>query len=204
MFEIIITAFIIYTATALDLLVLLLIFFAKAKTKKQQRDIYVGQFIGSFTLITISLFLAYVLNFVPEKWILGLLGLVPVYFGLNVAISGDDEREQVEEQMDQKGLSQLARTVTVVVIASCGADNIGLFTPYFITLEVNELIVTLFVFIILIFVLVYTAGQLSNIPGIARVIERFSRWIVATVYIALGVFIVYENDTIQTLVSFLN
>lgn len=204
MFEIILTAIIIYTATALDLIVLLLVFFAKAKTKKQKKDIYIGQFLGSFILITISLFLAYFLNFVPEKWMLGLLGLVPIYFGLKVAIFGDNEEEELQKEMDQKGLSHLAKTVTVVVIASCGADNIGLFTPYFVTLKVNEHILTLVVFFILIFVLVYTASKLSTIPGIAKVIEKYSRWVIAIIYIGLGVFIIYENDTLQTLISLLN
>src|SRR5690625_7806329 len=102
MFEIILTAIIIYTATALDLIVLLLVFFAKAKTKKQKKDIYLGQFLGSFILITISLFLAYFLNFVPEKWMLGLLGLVPIYFGLKVAIFGDNEERSEERRVGKE------------------------------------------------------------------------------------------------------
>ncbi|MCG1802043.1 cadmium resistance transporter, partial [Staphylococcus epidermidis] len=74
MIQTIVTAAILYIATAVDLLVILLIFFAKAKTKKEYRDIYIGQYVGSVTLIVVSLFFAFVLNYVPEKWILGLLG----------------------------------------------------------------------------------------------------------------------------------
>ena len=43
-------------------------------------------------LIVVSLFFAFVLNYVPEKWILGLLGLIPIYLGIKVAI--DDEGEK--------------------------------------------------------------------------------------------------------------
>jgi len=204
MLQVIITAAILYIATAVDLLVLLLIFFAKAKTKKQYIDIYIGQYLGSLTLIAISLFLAYVLNFIPEKWMLGLLGLIPIYFGLKAAIFSDDEEKEIESQLDERGLSKLAKTVTLITIASCGADNIGLFVPYFVTLNINELIVTILVFVILIFILVFVAQELSNIPGIKKVIGKFSRWIIGSVYIALGVFIIYENKTIQTLLSFLN
>lgn len=50
------TAVILYTATALDLLVILLIYFARAQTKREYRDIYIGQFLGSGALIVISLF----------------------------------------------------------------------------------------------------------------------------------------------------
>ncbi len=57
MIQTIVTAAILYIATAVDLLVILLIFFAKAKTKKEYRDIYIGQYVGSVTLIVVSLFL---------------------------------------------------------------------------------------------------------------------------------------------------
>ncbi|MCG1236344.1 cadmium resistance transporter, partial [Staphylococcus epidermidis] len=60
MIQTIVTAAILYIATAVDLLVILLIFFAKAKTKKEYRDIYIGQYVGSVTLIVVSLFFAFV------------------------------------------------------------------------------------------------------------------------------------------------
>ncbi len=94
MIQTIVTAAILYIATAVDLLVILLIFFAKAKTKKEYRDIYIGQYVGSVTLIVVSLFFAFVLNYVPEKWILGLLGLIPIYLGIKVAIYDDCEGEK--------------------------------------------------------------------------------------------------------------
>ena len=200
MLQTIITAIILYTATAVDLLVILLIFFARANTRKEYRDIYIGQYLGSLALIIISLFLAFVLNYVPEKWILGLLGLIPIYLGVRVAISGDCEgEERAKRELNEKGLSKLVGMVALVTIASCGADNVGLFVPYFVTLNTVELITTLIIFIILILVLVFSAQLLSKIPGIGEVIERFNRWIMAVIYIGLGLFIIIENETIQTI-----
>ncbi|MDW8544128.1 CadD family cadmium resistance transporter [Staphylococcus sp. mip270_02] len=200
MLQTIITAIILYTATAVDLLVILLIFFARANTRKEYRDIYIGQYLGSLALIIISLFLAFVLNYVPEKWILGLLGLIPIYLGVRVAISGDCEgEERAKRELNEKGLSKLVGIVALVTIASCGADNVGLFVPYFITLNTVELITTLIIFIILILLLVFSAQLLSKIPGIGEVIERFNRWIMAVIYIGLGLFIIIENETIQTI-----
>jgi len=192
----IVTAAILYIATAVDLLVILLIFFARAKTRKEYRDIYIGQYLGSIILILVSLFLAYVLNYVPEKWILGLLGLIPIYLGIKVAIYDDCEGEKrAKKELNEKGLSKLIGIVAIVTIASCGADNIGLFVPYFL--------ITLFVFLILIFFLVFTAQKLANIPGVGEIVEKFSRWIMAVIYIALGLFIIIENDTIQTILGFI-
>ena len=204
MIQTIVTAAILYIATAVDLLVILLIFFARAKTRKEYRDIYIGQYVGSVALIVVSLFFAFVLNYVPEKWILGLLGLIPIYLGIKVAIYGDsDGEERAKKELNEKGLSKLVGTVAIVTIASCGADNIGLFVPYFVTLSVTHLLITLFVFLILIFFLVFTAQKLANIPGVGEIVEKFSRWIMAVIYIALGLFIIIENDTIQTILGFI-
>lgn len=204
MLSIIFTAIVLYTATAIDLLVILLIYFARAHTKKEYRDIYIGQFLGSMTLIIISLFFAFVLHYVPEKWMLGLLGLIPIYLGVKVAIFDDCEGEKrAKDALNDKGLSKLVGIVALVTIASCGADNISLFVPYFVSLNLSQLIVTLIVFVILIFVLIYTAQRLANIKDIGEIVEKFNRWIMAIVYIGLGIFIIIENDTITTLFDFI-
>ena len=177
--------------------------FARAKTRKEYRDIYIGQYLGSIILILVSLFLAFVLNYVPEKWILGLLGLIPIYLGIKVAIYDDCEGEKRAKRIKRKGLSKLVGTVSLVTIASCGADNIGLFVPYFVTLDIVELLTTLIVFLVLIFFLVFTAQKLARIPGVGEIVEKFSRWIMAVIYIALGLFIIIENETIQTILGFI-
>ncbi|MGN6963429.1 cadmium resistance transporter, partial [Neisseria sp. P0016.S002] len=49
--------------------------------------------------------------------------------------------------------------------------------------------------------LVYTAQRLANISGVGEIVEKFSRWIMAAIYIGLGLFIIIENNTIQTIIS---
>jgi cadmium resistance transport/sequestration family protein len=170
-----------------------------------QQNLYIGQYVGSVALIVVSLFFAFVLNYVPEKWILGLLGLIPIYLGIKVAIYDDCEGEKrAKKELNEKGLSKLVGTVAIVTIASCGALIIlVLFVLYFVTLSVTNLLITLFAFLILIFFLVFTAQKLSNIPGVGEIVEKFSRWIRSSIYIALGLFIIIENDTIQTILGFI-
>ena len=106
MIQTIITAAILYIATAVDLLVILLIFRASTD-KKEYRNIYIGQYVGSVTLIVVSLFFAFVLNYVPEKWILGLLGLIPIYLGLKVAILMIVKEKRAKQELDKHGLTKL-------------------------------------------------------------------------------------------------
>ncbi len=103
--------------------------------------------------------------------------------------------------MDEKGLSKLVGIVALVTVASCGADNIGLFVPYFVTLRSCRLISYSSCIFNIDFVLVYTAQRLANISGVGEIVEKFSRWIMAVIYIGLGLFIIIENNTIQTIIS---
>ncbi|MBJ8325536.1 CadD family cadmium resistance transporter [Streptococcus pacificus] len=200
MLQTIIASAILYCATATDLIIILLIFFGRAKTKKQYRDIYLGQYLGSFILIIVSLIFAYILGFVPQKWLLGFLGVIPIYFGVKTLVSNDCAGEDnAKQQLKEKGLSKLLSVVALVVLGSCGADNIGLFVPYFVSLNFQALIITLLVFVCLMFFLAFIAHKLSDIPGVGELIEKYGVWIMGVVYISLGVFIIFESQTIQTL-----
>ena len=163
------------------------------------------RFLGSGALIVISLFFAFVLHYVPEKWMLGLLGIIPLYLGIKVALFDDCEGEaRAKRELDKKGLSKLVGIVALVTLASCGADNIGLFVPYFVSLTLAQVIVTLIVFVIMIFLLVFSAQKLAKVPGIGETVEKYNRWIMAIIYIGLGLYILIENKTIQTLLSFVS
>ena len=85
----VVTSIILYSGTAVDLLIILMLFFAKRKSRKDIINIYLGQFLGSVSLILLSLFFAFVLHYIPSKEILGLLGWIPIFLGLKVLFLGD-------------------------------------------------------------------------------------------------------------------
>ena len=151
MLKTIITSAITYSSTAIDLLIILMLFFAKIKDKKGIRDIYIGQFLGSDVLILVSLFFAFILHYVPDKRLLGLLGIIPIFLGLKALIFGDSDGEKManKELNNNNNKMNLIKTLMFITIVSCGADNIGLFVPYFISLTPLNLVITLIVFLLL-------------------------------------------------------
>ena len=62
MIQNVVTSIILYSGTAVDLLIILMLFFAKRKSRKDIINIYLGQFLGSGSLILLSLLFAFVLN----------------------------------------------------------------------------------------------------------------------------------------------
>lgn len=175
------------------------VIFAKRKSRKDIINIYLGQFLGSVSLIFLSLLFAFVLNYIPSKEILGLLGLIPIFLGLKVLLLGDSDGEAIAKDGLRKDNKNLIFLVAMITFASCGADNIGVFVPYFTTLNLANLIVTLLTFLVMIYLLVFSAQKLAQVPSVGETLEKYSRWFIAVVYLGLGMYILIENNSFDML-----
>lgn len=201
----IISAIGVYISTSIDYLIILIILFAQLSQNKQKWHIYAGQYLGTGLLVGASLVAAYVVNFVPEAWMVGLLGLIPIYLGIRFAIVGEGEEEEEEEiieRLEQSKANQLFWTVTLLTIAS-GGDNLGIYIPYFASLDWSQTLVALLVFAIVIIIFCELSRVLSSIPLISETIEKYERIIVPLVFIPLGLYIMYESGTIETFLNFI-
>ena len=199
MIQNVVTSIILYSGTAVDLLIILMLFFAKRKSRKDIINIYLGQFLGSVSLILLSLLFAFILDYIPSKEILGLLGLIPIFLGLKVLLLGDSDGEAIAKEGLRKDNKNLIFLVAMITFASCGADNIGVFVPYFTTLNLANLIVALLTFLVMIYLLVFSAQKLAQVPSVGETLEKYSRWFVAVVYLGLGVYILIENNSFDML-----
>ena len=204
MIQNVVTSIILYSGTAVDLLIILMLFFAKRKSRKDIINIYLGQFLGSVSLILLSLLFAFVLYYIPSKEILGLLGLIPIFLGLKVLLLGDSDGEAIAKDGLRKDNKNLIFLVAMITFASCGADNIGVFVPYFITLNLANLIVALLTFLVMIYLLVFSAQKLAQVPSVGETLEKYSRWFIASVYLGLGIYILIENNVFDILWTLLS
>ena len=204
MIQNVVTSIILYSGTAVDLLIILMLFFAKRKSRKDIINIYLGQFLGSVSLILLSLLFAFVLDYIPSKEILGLLGLIPILLGLKVLLLGDSDGEAIAKDGLRKDNKNLIFLVAMITFASCGADNIGVFVPYFTTLNLTNLIVTLLTFLVMIYLLVFSAQKLAQVPSVGEILEKYSRWFIASVYLGLGIYILIENNVFDMLWTLLS
>lgn len=204
MIQNVVTSIILYSGTAVDLLIILMLFFAKRKSRKDIINIYLGQFLGSVSLIFLSLLFAFVLNYISSKEILGLLGLIPIFLGLKVLLLGDSDGEAIAKDGLRKDNKNLIFLVAMITFASCGADNIGVFVPYFTTLNLTNLIVTLLTFLVMIYLLVFSAQKLAQVPSVGEILEKYSRWFIASVYLGLGIYILIENNVFDMLWTLLS
>lgn len=175
---------------------LLIMILAKLAQKSARRQVYLGEYLGTAVLVLVSLFFAYMLNFVPEDWMIGTLGIIPLILGIRAIFTDDDEADEAVEQIEGRGNQSLFWTVTLVTIAS-GGDNLGIYIPYFAGLEWGQIPVAIAVFAVGVAALCAISYRFSRLPLIAETIEKYEKIIIPVVFIGLGFYIMWENGTIQ-------
>lgn len=190
-----------YVATSIDYVIILLILFSQTMKKGQLKSIVVGQYLGTAILVGVSLLAAYGLTLVPTHWV-GLLGLIPIYLGVKVWKREEEENDEEDllSPLSSGKSNRLFVTITVITLAA-GGDNIGVYIPYFSTLNPSETVVMLVVFAIMIAILCYLSYRLASFKSVSETIEKWERWIVPVVFIGLGILIMVENGTFRFLWS---
>lgn len=92
--------------------------------------------------------LGFAFSFLLPRPYIGLLGILPILLGLRSWFARDEGEPQVEVQTGDGVAGVLS--VAAVTFAN-GADNIGIYTPLFANSTLPELLVTLTVFYLLLF-----------------------------------------------------
>jgi cadmium resistance transport/sequestration family protein len=196
-----ISALLVFISTSIDYLVVLIILFANQGTRGI-KSIYIGQYLGTGILVGVSLIAAYFLNYIPQDWMIGFLGLIPLGLRIrSIFVDEDVDEDSIGNQI-KNNQSQIF-AITGLTLAM-GGDNLGIYIPYFTGMNVGQIVIVLAVFIIGIFLLCQLAKRFATIPMIGGIIERYGRIIVPVIFIGLGIYILVENGTINYLISFYN
>ena len=149
------------------------------------------------TTIIISLFLALGLRLIPDKWLLGLLGFIPLVFGFIALFRGPEDLDDINKGNDTTSSRKIMWTMFILAITSCAPDNIGLFTPYFANLQTTFIPVVTIVFLINVLFMGLFTDFVSRVTSLQNFLFKYSGILVAVTYIVLGLMIIIESDTLQ-------
>src|SRR5690625_3350249 len=120
-------------------------------------------------------------------------GLIPLGLGLWAAWQawrGDDDDDDDEAKVAGKKVG--VWTVAGVTLAN-GGDNIGVYTPVFLSVEPLAVVAYCIVFLALVAALVTLAKFVATRPPIAEVLERWEHILFPIVLIGLGIVILVSG-----------
>lgn len=162
-----------FAATNVDDIFLLTIFFAG---RVPARRIIGGQYLGFAAIIGVSLVGVWAALAIPHRWIRA-LGLLPLVIGIRDLFRTGRTKQ---EKSNNYSLTSIA-----FVTLSNGADNIGVYVPFFIVSRVH-LSIILVTYALLIAIWCFVGRWLGNHPVVLRSIDRWGHWAVPLVFIGLG------------------
>ncbi|MDR2660541.1 MAG: cadmium resistance transporter, partial [Lactobacillaceae bacterium] len=95
MLQQLLTATISYIGTTTDYFIILLLVFSRFKKTVQIKSIVAGAYFGNLFLVIVSLIIALFLKRIPQEYLLGLLGLIPIILGIKNYFFQNDEAGDV-------------------------------------------------------------------------------------------------------------
>jgi cadmium resistance transport/sequestration family protein len=192
-----------FTATNLDDILILLLFFSQVNAVFRRRHIVFGQYLGFTALVLASLPGFFGRLIFPPDWI-GMLGLLPIAIGLSRLLNPETDDSEAEAELEQSEnsffssfLSPQTYSVAAVTVAN-GGDNIGIYVPLFASNTLESLAVILAVFFAMVGVWCYAAYRLIQMRAIADTLTRYGNQLVPFVLIGLGMAILVKSGTLAS------
>ena len=171
-----ITGAIAFSATNIDDVVFLTIFFSQAS---RRWHVVVGQYLGFSALVLVSLIGYFGGQVLPHEW-LRLFGLAPIAIGIKKLFAQRDDRI--------KRASTGTLDVASVTFVN-GADNIGIYTPLFAVSDAPRVAVLVAILYALLAAWCIGGYLIHRQKAVAYTLQRWGHWIVPVVLIVLGIYI---------------
>lgn len=195
-----------FTATNLDDIIILTLFFGEVNVLFRRRQIVIGQYLGFILLVLASLPGFFGSFLIPSHFLRG-LGIIPVIVGIVYLYKVESEEKNKEDELSinhdhSNWLTRLVSpqiySVAAITIAN-GSDNISVYLPLFASTNIQGLLITVITFLVLVAVWCFVAYKLTNIKAIANLLTSYGNTLVPCVLIGLGVYIVQENFWLSSL-----
>jgi cadmium resistance protein CadD (predicted permease) len=185
---------VLFASTNIDDIFVLLAFFADAKFRTSA--IIVGQYLGIFALVAVSIAASLIsLVLAPEQ--VGLLGLLPVLIGLKkmLGLFGADAGEEREAKTRGAALA-----VAGVTIAN-GGDNVGVYVPVFATHNAFDIGIIAAVFTVMTAIWLFCGHYLVNHQQLGVPLRRYGHRVAPFVLVGLGLRILYNSGSLHLFIA---
>ncbi len=196
------TSVLTFTATNIDDIFVLMIFFSQTDHLFRRHHVVAGQYLGFMAIVILSMFGFWGSFLIPKEFI-GFLGLLPITIGIRKFARTDDEIKPLTFAASTCKVIPILRSmlhpmtycVAAVTFAN-GGDNIGVYIPLFASLTLPTLLLTIAIFLLLAMLLCLVGMKEADQRHIARFLSSYGHVIVPLVLIGLGIYIIMENGTL--------
>ena len=154
-------------------------------------DVILGYLIGVLMLVIASYFAGKILAIFMPEWLLGILGILPIWMAIH---DNDEEADQGEKKSP-------ILTVLITYLAVCSGCNLSIFLPILTGVSLihfGEVLIFVAIFTIIIVTLLKIIGE---IPIVNSFMTKYSEILMKVVYIGVGLYVFWDSGLISHLIS---
>ncbi len=159
------------------------------------RAVRLGFGIGSLVLLLASLLVLIVSGWIPIRF-LGLLGLVPIAFGVYGIVQSckkDDRSDAVAREVPQEHI-KVVFSASALMIAN-GGDTIAVFAPLFAETEPSGIPVLILGYLVTAISLSFLSGHVCVFPVLSKPLKKYGARVAPYIMIGIGIYILLNTGT---------
>lgn len=186
-----------FTATNIDDILLLVLFFSQVTNRCSALAVVGGQYLGIGLLLLVSLSGLVGQAFLPRPW-LGLLGLVPISLAITRWLtfqSSQTEPNQASDASAKLSAEEPGALAVAAMTVANGGDNIGVYLPMFAHASIPQVLLTLAVFTTMVGLWCLLAWRLAHAPGLGSLLNHHGPRLMPVVLIGLGITLLLQAET---------
>lgn len=167
----------------------MLIFLLK---KYKLSHVMLGYLLGNIILLTASFVVGKALAaFLPE-WILGILGILPIY----MAFHDDDDSNNQKTAHKSETISTL-----ITYLSVCAGCNLSIFLPVLVGETIPNFFITMLFIGTLTILVVLFIKLVADIPAISQVMEAHGERLMKVCYVLIGLYVFWDSGLISHLIA---
>ena len=188
----IVQAVVMFVATNIDDLVVLMVFFGRARDDRAATmRVVAGQYLGFAAILVASVLGGFGAQLLPDRAV-AYLGLIPLALGVRAAWLAWRHRDDDDDDWQLGGKGGVGVATVAAVTFANGGDNIGVYVPVF-AVHPSEIPVYVIVFLIGVGLWCLLSLRIAERPAVAEVLQRWEHVVIPVVFIGLGLMILVEG-----------
>ncbi|KRM77811.1 integral membrane protein [Secundilactobacillus collinoides DSM 20515 = JCM 1123] len=153
--------------------------------------VMLGYLLGNLVLLTLSFFVGKTLALFLPEWLLGVLGVLPIYMALR-----DDD-----DNADDKTSSSQVWAVFITYLSVCAGCNLSIFLPVLVGETMVHFLMTLAFISVLTLIVVIIIKGVAGIPAVATVMTAHGEKLMKACYIVIGLYVFWDSGLISHLLT---
>ena len=159
--------------------------------KYRVSQVIIGYLIGVVILLTAIYSIGVVLaSFLPE-WILGILGVLPIYMAIH-----DNDEEQ-----DNDSKKSPIVTVLLIYLSVCAGCVLAIFLPVMVGESFNNFLIALLIIALLTIIVVFIVKWVADMKIVTGLMDRYGEILMKVCYILIGLYVFWDSGLIGHVVA---